>query len=74
MKYLLLLLIVGVVLWVWRVRSSGRVASRGAAKQAPEGMLACAHCGLHLPASEALLGEGAAYCSDAHRAAGPQRR
>lgn len=74
MKYLLLLLVFGVALYLFRVRSSGRAASRGAAPRAPEGMRACAHCGVHLPASEALLGEGQAYCSDAHRAAGPQGR
>ena len=33
----------------------------------------CAHCGVHLPASEALhdIG-GRVYCSEAHRLAGPR--
>jgi uncharacterized protein len=40
----------------------------------PATMLACAHCGVHLPGSEALRdAEGRAYCGDAHRLAGPRR-
>ena len=34
-------------------------------------MLACAHCGLHLPARDALVdAAGQPYCSEAHRRAG----
>ncbi|MDX9844516.1 MAG: PP0621 family protein [Aquabacterium sp.] len=37
-----------------------------------EDMVACAHCGVHLPASEACRDTaGRAYCSAAHRDAGP---
>ena len=40
---------------------------------APEAMVVCGHCGLHLPASEAVRSDGGqAYCSAAHRAAGPR--
>ena len=36
-------------------------------------MLACAHCGLHLPGSEALVDPaGHAYCGAEHRDAGPR--
>lgn len=35
----------------------------------PEAMLACAECGTHLPASEALPGRGGHFCSAAHRGA-----
>ena len=36
-------------------------------------MLACAHCGLHLPRSEALVDPaGHAYCGAEHRDAGPR--
>ena len=39
----------------------------------PEAMVDCAHCGLHLPASEALRdGAARAYCCGEHRAAGPR--
>ncbi|HET9823328.1 MAG TPA: PP0621 family protein [Burkholderiaceae bacterium] len=39
----------------------------------PEGMVACAHCGLHVPRSEALADGDDAYCSAGHRRAGPRR-
>lgn len=34
---------------------------------APERMMQCAVCGLHLPGSEARFAGGKVYCSDAHR-------
>ncbi len=33
-------------------------------------MVQCAHCGLHLPESEALFGGKQPYCTEAHRQAG----
>ncbi len=36
-------------------------------------MLACAHCGVHLPQADARLdAAGRPYCSDAHRLLGPR--
>jgi len=82
MKYLVLLLVVGVVLaWlsIARRRSRGGrsrpggddAASRRAA--APTAMLGCVHCGVHLPRPEALFdAAGRPYCSEAHRLAGPR--
>ena len=77
MKYLVVILVVVVMLWLMlRGAARGRtdeVRPRAANKNpAPEGMVQCAHCGVHLPRREALLvGEGA-FCSDAHRSAGPR--
>jgi len=71
MKYLLLILIVLALLW-WVRRQTGASASRtsGAAQPKPqEPMLACAHCGLHIPRGEALPGRGGVFCGEAHRAA-----
>jgi uncharacterized protein len=34
-------------------------------------MVRCAHCGIHIPQSEALQRDGLDYCSKAHRDAGP---
>jgi hypothetical protein len=51
----------------------------GAAPEAPrkmldaEQMVACAHCGLHVPESEGVRGNGAFYCSDEHRRLGVRR-
>jgi uncharacterized protein len=54
--------------------AAGRKASR-AAIAPPERMVDCARCGLHLPASEALLdGAGRPYCCEEHRLAGPGGR
>ena len=33
----------------------------------PEPIVQCAHCGVHLPASEAVRSGDAAYCSATHR-------
>jgi uncharacterized protein len=43
-------------------------AGRGARRpDAPELMMQCAVCGVHLPGSEARFAGGRVYCSDAHR-------
>ncbi|WP_346288994.1 PP0621 family protein, partial [Zoogloea sp.] len=42
------------------------------AEPAFEQMVACAHCGLHVPESEGLKGGGQFYCSDEHRRLGPR--
>jgi uncharacterized protein len=72
-----LLLVLAVVLlgawWIGRVRD-GRSAPRRSRRQArPVPMVSCAHCGVHLPATESLPdAEGRRYCSAAHRSAGPR--
>jgi uncharacterized protein len=43
---------------------TGREARRPGA---PELMMQCAVCGVHLPGSEARFAGGKVYCSDAHR-------
>ncbi|ABM38678.1 PP0621 family protein [Polaromonas naphthalenivorans] len=75
MKYLLVIALVLLVFWLWR---SNRQADRNAAQprhspgKAPAGkeiteMVACGVCHVHLPKSEALIGKGGFYCSEAHR-------
>ena len=39
----------------------------GAEAAPDESMLRCAQCGVHFPASEAIAGDGMAFCSAAHR-------
>lgn len=76
MKFLLILLVILVAVWLMR---RGSASGHGRQQQPrPEGtpqvqpMVECAHCGVHLPANEAVIGsEGRTYCSDAHRLAGP---
>jgi uncharacterized protein len=75
MKALLLLALVFGVLWLLKGRRGGPVDAPGAQPKPPEpqAMLACAHCGVHLPRSDALMDPaGRPFCSDAHRLAGPR--
>ena len=75
MKYLVVLLVVAAVLWLLLGRRRDRPAKRAAAAAPPkpQEMLECAHCGLHLPASDAVLDGSRVYCSDTHRRLGPRR-
>ncbi len=78
MKYLLVLVVVVVVLWLLMARQrsrpkGGERAKPGRASGQPAAMLACAHCGVHLPLDDALTdAAGQVFCSEAHRLAGPR--
>ena len=78
MKYFLVLVVVTVGIWLWRQGRRDAMRERAAAVTPrpapppavapPQAMVRCAHCGLHLPAVDAVAGRsGAAYCSPAHR-------
>jgi uncharacterized protein len=88
MKYLLVLAVLWIAIWLWRKnrREEMREALRERAAKArvtpppngppgpPQAMVRCAHCGLHLPATDAIAGPGGAvYCSSAHRDAAAAR-
>ena len=76
MKLLLWAVIVLVIVaWLFRSKKNS-----GGSSEAPppktgkpshdelEPMLPCAHCGIHVPASEAVMSSsGAAFCSQEHR-------
>lgn len=72
MKYLLIFFIVTVLVFQWR---SSRAEAKARSKVAPsnpstaqaQAVLACAECGLHVPAGEAVQGSRGVYCSAAHR-------
>jgi uncharacterized protein len=77
MKYLLVLIVVVFGLWLLlRQRPAARVDPPAAKKKAasgPAAMVACAHCDLRLPQSEAQFdAQGRPFCSEAHRLAGPR--
>ena len=77
MKYLLVLLVVVVGVWLLtRGRATpppGGTRRRPRGPAAPPTMVACAHCGVHLPGTEAVSdAAGRPFCSDAHRLAGPR--
>lgn len=83
MKFIILIVIaLAVVVWLQRLKRNlnrGRSASDGtsfshgaASKQSEpleaEAMVACVHCGVHFPASEAIAdASGAVFCSAEHR-------
>ncbi len=69
MKLLAWLLLVILVIWALRSKKSG-VTDKMPEKQhlgAPELMVKCAHCGVYLPASEAITQSGELFCSEEHR-------
>lgn len=77
MKYLLLIVVVALVLaWMSasRRRDVGDRTKKAPGRHGePAKMLACTHCGVHLPQPEALFdAAGRPYCSEAHRLAGPR--
>ena len=71
MKFLLLFFVFMVLLWQWRHARSPKVrqAQRKSAAQGAVSMVECSHCGVHLPADDAVQGRQGPYCSDAHRLA-----
>ncbi len=73
MKFLILLLLAVLVL-VWLLRGARRRVQPPPVPPAPrpadaaQPIVACQHCGVHLPRSEALPGRGGVFCGEAHRA------
>ncbi len=77
----LFVVLAAVLLLVWLLLGRSRRRGKDSPQAGPtappapgqvEGMVACAHCGVHLPASAALHATGQSYCSSAHRDAGPR--
>jgi uncharacterized protein len=75
-RFLILALVVGLVVWLLFGRSRKRRAdgAKAEATRSPTAFAVCAHCGVHLPMNDAVLDGQTAYCSDAHRLAGPRQR
>lgn len=72
MKYVVLVLVVVLLLWLLkprRRRDDTAARPQRARVEAAEQMVVCAHCGVHLPRSDALPGMGGVFCGEAHRAA-----
>ena len=80
-KLLLWLAVVAAVYFAYKLTVVSQRRSERAAREtrerdarAIEGepMRQCAHCGVHLPESEAIVADGRHYCSESHRDAGPR--
>lgn len=72
MKYLLVLAVVLVAVWLWRNnRREEKEQAPPAAKNplaAPQDMVRCPVCSVHLPRTDALAGpDGRLYCCQDHR-------
>lgn len=75
MKFLLLLLVVLVVVGVMAARGRRREPPPDTRRPPPgpggAPMIACAHCGVHLPQQDALQDDrGRSYCGEEHRRLG----
>lgn len=74
MKFLLLIAIVFAVVWYLRggarqMRGPAQDESRREPPPAPQDMVECPVCGVHLPRTDALAGpDGRLYCCAEHRA------
>jgi uncharacterized protein len=75
MKYLLVLVFVFVIFWLWsnnrriekKQADDARRPQQPSQSNALTEIVACDVCQVHLPRSEALIGNKGVYCSDAHR-------
>lgn len=73
MSKLILLLFLGLFAYLvfkGYQRAASRRRSDAERPKAPERMVTCARCGVHLPESEAFDGDGGRFCSDEHRRLG----
>ena len=72
----LVILALTVLVLVWLVRRALRERQGGAPPRAPGvpgELVACAHCGVHLPRAEARSAAGGEYCSEEHARLGPRQ-
>ena len=68
-KILLIVIVFAAVYLIVRTYARG-VESKQAVDSAPkatEDMVQCVHCGVHLPRSESVTGNGRSYCSKEHQ-------
>jgi uncharacterized protein len=76
-RLILLLLAVAVLVWLLRralrERPQGRPEGRVRPPARPGDLVACAHCGVHLPRQDAHVAAGGCYCGEEHARLGPRR-
>ena len=73
----ILLTLAAIVLVIWLIRSArrrnaepdqpGTPHEQDSSGEAPLKMLQCAHCGVHLPGTDAVAGRSGNYCTAEHR-------
>jgi len=74
MGKLILFVLAAILVYLFLKSSKRRSGPRGGAEnpreRAPERMVVCAHCGVHLPESEAVRQAERFFCCDEHRRLG----
>lgn len=73
MSKLLLLLGIGFVIYLMfknYQRSLDRPSDGTPTQRGPEDMVKCAHCGVNMPRSEAILSQGQFFCTPEHQRLG----
>ena len=73
MKYFVLFVVLAIAYLWWRHGrlGAGKDSARPPQPAAPQDMVRCAVCAVHLPRSEAVAdAQGIAYCSQEHRLSG----
>lgn len=76
---LIRLIVIGLIIWILyrmilRVLHKPGTQRREPPRGIARDMVKCAHCGIHIPADEALCRNEICYCSPEHRDAGPDGR
>ncbi len=67
MGKLIFLVLAVVIVWaVLKNHAKSRARSQAPRASAPEDMVRCAHCGVHLPRSESHASGGNFFCSEDH--------
>ncbi len=74
MKYLLVLAVVLVAFYIWRNNRAAEAREQAAPPPrapappaAPDAIVTCRHCGVHLPSREAVKGTLGYYCGPEHQ-------
>ncbi|MDD2546485.1 MAG: PP0621 family protein [Burkholderiaceae bacterium] len=74
MKYLVLMAVLAIAWGVWRKQRRpsppGQPPAAAPTTASPQDMVACAHCGLHIPRTEALGTDQKPYCCADHQRRG----
>ena len=71
MKYLIVVLVAVIIGWIALRNRERRPPPRrpGAGAARAQTIVACSHCGVHVPLADAVQGPAGPFCSEAHRLA-----
>jgi len=71
MKILIIIIAVAAIFWAWRTLSGSRQAVQSTRQIKEKDMVACVHCGVHIPQDEAVVSGQQNYCCEEHSRLGP---